>query len=121
MRFLESRGKRYSDCSISFYWNGKEYEFSSTGAKELYREIIDWLYNNGYKFDGPYHSNPTRKIHTTEEVREKVKTTAYSFKDFHNIKDTDKWIMCATPIRELFSGLIKFSSSLCFFLLKACA
>ena len=107
MRFLESRGKRYSDCSISFYWNGKEYEFSSTGAKELYREIIDWLYNNGYKFDGPYHSNPTRKIHTTEEVREKVKTTAYSFKDFHNIKDTDKWIMCATPIRELFSGLIK--------------
>lgn len=107
MIYLESRGKRYSNCSMSLKWNDKNYEFNSTGAKDLYRDIIDWLYKTGYTFSGSYHTNPTRKIHTTEEVKQKISSTAYSLKDFHNILDTDKWIMCATPIKELFSGLIK--------------
>lgn len=36
--------------SINFTYNGEFVNFEKRTKKDLYTDIIDWLYNNGYKF-----------------------------------------------------------------------
>ena len=61
---IESKGRRYGSCSVSFSYKGDFVNFNSNNTKDLFKDVIDWLYNNGYKFQGPLHTGTSTKILT---------------------------------------------------------
>ena len=113
MRYLEAlKSKRYTNCNISFSKKGERVKFESTSARDLFNKVIDWLFATGYKFEGDFHSkkNQTRCLLNTSEVLDKINRTTYAKKDFHNIPGSDYWIMCATPIKQMYHELFKMLS-----------
>ncbi len=106
---LESKGKRYEECSIEFIKNNDLVKFESNSARNLFKKVINWLYSNGYKFEGDFHSksNQTRTLFSSEEIKNKIKKSSYNYKDFHNITNTELWIMCATPVKQMYGELFK--------------
>jgi len=113
MKYLEAlKSKRYTNCNISFSKNGEKIKFESGSARDLFNKVIDWLFSTGYKFEGDFHSkkNQTRCLFNTNEVEDKINKTTYAKKDFHNIPGSDYWIMCATPIKQMYNELFKMLS-----------
>jgi hypothetical protein len=105
MIYLESKGNRYRNSYVSFNKDGSQIEFDAPSARDLFKKVIDYLFDNGYSFKGEFHNNPTRKLLTKEEVEDKIKTSTYQKKDFHNISNSKYWIMSATPVKQMFREL----------------
>ena len=108
MLILEGQGIRYTDCSVSFVYN-KTLIFKSNNTKTLFKDVIDWLYKNGYKFSGDLHkkSSTTRALFTEDEVDKIISKTSYEKRMFHNIAGTDKFISFNNKVTQLFSDLKK--------------
>lgn len=77
------RGK--IDYLISFTYKGTEVKFQSISMKDISGEVFDWLYNNGYKFDGKSNNSKNRKLLNEVELENLIKTTTYGRRSFHNV------------------------------------
>ena len=77
------RGK--IDYLISFLNKGSEVKFESMSLKDISGDIFDWLYNNGYKFDGKSNNSKNRKLLNEVELENLIKTTTYGRRSFHNV------------------------------------
>ena len=81
--------------SISFIYDKNLVNFEKRTKKDLYTDIIDWLYNNGYKFDGPLHNPFSRKILSLDDIKKLIKSrTSYRLDHFHNISSSGNYILC---------------------------
>lgn len=79
--------------SVSFVYNGQNYKFESNSTKSTFGQVIEFLYNNGYNFQGEIHKQPTRKLLTEEEYKKILSTTSYGSRNFYKIKDHPKYII----------------------------
>ena len=80
--------------SISFYNNSEYKIFSGDTIKKCVGNIIDWLYENDYKFTGNLHNSFTNNVVTLEDIKNSRSSEYYfkQFRLFHKIKNTDKYI-----------------------------
>ena len=103
--------------SISFTYNGELVNFEKRTKKDLYTSIIDWLYDNGYKFDGTLHKLFSRKILSLDDIKTLIKSrTSYRLDHFHNISSSGNYILCnkfgtAQGFDDIFKMLDNFGIS----------
>lgn len=90
---------------LSFPYKGKEVEFNSQSRKDIYTSAIDWVYNNGYTFKGRSLSD---KLLTPKDVDNLLLSNRTYRKDhFHNVKNSDKFIIMNAGFDQLMSNLVK--------------
>lgn len=103
--------------SISFVYDENLVNFEKRTKKDLYTDIIDWLYNNGYKFDGPLHKPFSRKVLSLDDIKNLIKSrTSYRLDHFHNISSSGNYILCnkfgtAQGFDDIFKMLDNFGIS----------
>lgn len=78
---------------LSFYYKNNMVEFNNKNRKELYTNIIDWLYTNNYNFK--------IKLYTKVEVDDLIKKTTYRKDHFYKIKDSDKYVLINSGFDQL--------------------
>ena len=66
---------------IKFEFKNQKVEITARTRTELYIKILDWLFNNGYKFEGDLHKAFIKKTLTEEEVD----TSSYTLNRFHKL------------------------------------
>jgi len=91
---------------LSFEYKGKEIKFESRKAKILYGQVLNWLYENGYKFSGNIHNIFLRKPHTLDEVRTAEIERSYKIDDFIKIKDSDIYFYRCGNISKIYPNII---------------
>lgn len=81
----------------SFQHDNKIFNFDGETKKDLYCQVIEWLYKNGYKFE---NKSIQRKLLTRTEVKGWIEKSANFIKKnisrmdlFYNIEGTDKWVV----------------------------
>lgn len=94
-RFINESKSIIQSCY--FKYRGFDLSFSAKTKKELYCDIIDWLYNNGYKFE---NKSIHRKLLTRDDVEKWIEKSAPYLKNnisrrdiFHNVEGTDKYVI----------------------------
>ena len=103
--------------SISFVYGENLVNFEKRTKKDLYTDIIDWLYNNDYKFDGPLHKPFSRKVLSLDDIKNLIKSrTSYRLDHFHNISSSGNYILCnkfgtAQGFDDIFKMLDNFGIS----------
>jgi hypothetical protein len=85
------RGK--IDYLISFPYKGSEVKFESMSLKDISGDIFDWLYNNGYKFDGKSNNSKNRRLLNEVELENLIKTTTYGRRSFHNVAGKNLYLI----------------------------
>ena len=91
--------------NISFVYNNEEKEFKSSTRKDLYTKLIDWLYEIDYNFKGNSLSDRLLKIDDVKKLIKSNKT--YRIDHFHNIKNSDYYIIMNSGINQLVNNLTK--------------
>jgi hypothetical protein len=88
--YIIEASKNYT---FEFEHKGEKHKYTGGVLKDTIGPIIDWLYKNGYKFEGPLHSSFSRRLVTIDEIKSDV-TWNNRFKRgiFYKLKDTDKYI-----------------------------
>jgi hypothetical protein len=101
----ESKGMRYSNCSIKFKYNNEDLEFKSDNTKNLFKDVVDWLYKSGYKFNGTIHSGSSTKILSEKEVDDIVSKTSFEKRMFYNILRSGNYIAFNSKVKQLYGFL----------------
>lgn len=83
--------EKKENTSISFIYNNEKYNFFEKSKKDIFIKIVEWLYSKEYKFD---NNNFQRKLYSEKEVNDKVSRSNMRYDMFHNIKNTDKYVVC---------------------------
>jgi energy-coupling factor transporter ATP-binding protein EcfA2 len=78
--FISEAHRGVDNYSISFIYEDQNYEIASSTMRELFCDVVDWLYERGYDF-----SNLTFSI---DEMNNKIKTTTYRLGHFHDISNS---------------------------------
>jgi hypothetical protein len=78
--FISEAHRGVDNYSISFIYEDQNYEITSSTMRELFCDVVDWLYERGYDF-----SNLTFSI---DEMKNKIKTTTYRLGHFHDISNS---------------------------------
>ena len=78
---------------ISFPYKGSEVKFESMSLKDISGDIFDWLYNNGYKFDGKSNNSKNRRLLNEVELENLIKTTTYGRRSFHNVAGKNLYLI----------------------------
>lgn len=106
---LESQGNRYVKVSIKFIYNNQEVFIESNNTKSIFKNIVDWLDSNGYKFEGLIHDkkHTSRKIFDKKEVNDVVSRTSYEKRMFHNINNKGKFILTNSGASQLLGDILK--------------
>jgi hypothetical protein len=96
---------------LNFDWKDQKIKFSNNRVATLYIELCNWLYKNGYKFQGPIHSVFLRKPFTKKEA-EDILVKNYSdnnfFQIFFNIENSDIYLYRGGNIGKIYRNVIKF-------------
>lgn len=78
---------------FEFEYKGEKYKYTGGVLKSAIGPVIDWLYKNGYKFEGPLHSSFSRRLVTIDDIKsDKTWSNRFRRGIFYNLKDTDKYI-----------------------------
>ena len=96
---------------ISFNYKGSEVPFEDRTAKSLYSQVLNWLYDNGYKFTGTIHSSFVRKPHTMKDIQEANKSRGYVIDDFIQIKNHDIYFYRCGNISKIYPNIITNNKS----------
>lgn len=110
MIYLKEEIKSYS---LSFKYNDQNVNFESSKAINLYIDIVNWLYKNGYTFSGEVHNNFIRKTFTLDEVNEILKSHP-SYKSrglngvFFKIDGSNKYMYKGGNIDKIYPNIIKY-------------
>ena len=80
--------------SISFNFKGQNIKFEDETIKSVVGGLIDFLHENGYKFEGIIHNAFTRKPVNLEEINNHSSSKYYlaQLRLFHKIKNSKKYI-----------------------------
>jgi hypothetical protein len=109
-KYLNEEVKSYS---LSFKYNDQNVNFESSKAINLYIDIVNWLYKNGYSFSGDIHNNFIRKTFTLDEVNEILKSHP-SYKSrgingvFFKIDGSNKYMYKGGNIDKIYPNIIKY-------------
>ena len=77
---------------FEFEFGGKKYNFQGNVLKETVGPVVDFLYENGYKFEGPLHTSFSKKLVTMDEIIQSSWASRIKKGQFYNLKKTDKYI-----------------------------
>jgi len=93
-----------NNYTFEFIYKGQHKSFSGTSLTKTVGPIVDFLYNNGYKFEGSLHSSFGRQLVSLSDIKSSS-TWIDRFKRgvFYRLKDTqnspiDKYIAVGTNI-----------------------
>ena len=78
--FISEAHRGVDNYLISFDFKGQNYEIVSSTMRDLFCDVVDWLYERGYDFSPLTFS--------VDEMNTKIKTTTYRIGHFHNISDS---------------------------------
>jgi hypothetical protein len=93
LKFTESLNE---SSYISFSYKGNDINIKGDTPTDVYISLMEWLYNNDYKFIGPAHNTKTRKIYSIEDIEK----NSWNISKFHNIGNSGRFI----PKSSLFLG-----------------
>ena len=96
---------------ISFIYNEKKVEFSNNRLATIYIGLCNWLYKNGYKFEGDVHDAFIRKPLSKKEAENilaKNYSGTYNFNQiFFNIEGSDIYLYRGGNINKIYPNIIK--------------
>ena len=95
---------------VSFIYKNQEIEFSNNRVATLYIDLCNWLYKNGYKFQGEIHNAFIRKPFTKEEA-ESILSKNYSGNNFYqiffNIEGSEIYLYRGGNINKIYPNILK--------------
>ncbi len=90
--------------SIEFEYNDENLSFSDKGVRETVGHVIDWLYDNGYKFEGPIHKAFTKKLVSMSDIQNSESS------DYYLKRMRQFWALKSTSDSKLLSPIDRYIS-----------
>ena len=101
---------------ISFSHNGETINISNETVRDTIGEVVDWLFEKGYSFQGPIHNVFGKKLLSIDDIKNNPRSDYYlsRMRQFYKLKNTDKYIQVVNKepafefVKEM---LVKFGVS----------
>ena len=83
-----------SNLLFSFEFENEKVTFNSSTKKDIYCQVLDWLYDNGYDFEREKNQN---KILDKTKVEEITLSSNYRLDHYYNISNSNNFIKILSP------------------------